>query len=233
MVKILKTLAFEASAKAASVCLLDDDKILGSYYQNAGFTHSKTLLPMAENLLSSLSLTMEDIDRLAVSIGPGSFTGIRIAVSTVKGLAFYRNIPCVAVSTLHAMAANFGESDMILCPVMDARANQVYNALFSFTHGKLTRLCEDRAISLEDLKDELSTLNKKYILIGDGAKLCMDYLPEENKNIARENMLYQNAYGVALCSLDMESISHFDLDASYLRLPQAERQRLEKEGGTK
>ena len=154
-------LALESSAKPASVAVTSDGSLLGYYYQNNGLTHSRTLLVMAQSLLRSLDVSMSDIGLIAVSSGPGSFTGVRIGVSAAKGIAWGLGIPVCGVSTLEAMTYQSTEPGVVLCPVMDARRNQVYNALFEWKDSELKRLSEDRAISCEDLATELRTLSAR------------------------------------------------------------------------
>ena len=148
-------LAFETSAKAASVALFDGDKLLGESYQNTGLTHSQTLMLMAESLLKNCNIAVADLDAVAVAAGPGSFTGVRIGVSAAKGLAWGREIPCYGVSTLEAMALGLGVHNGYILPTMDARRNQVYTALFSAENGRISRLFEDSAIALSELKEKL------------------------------------------------------------------------------
>jgi len=151
----LLILALESSAKSASCAVCDDYALLGQYYQNSKLTHSRTLLSMAEALLHNLDVTLNEIELIAVSQGPGSFTGTRIGVAAAKGLAWGLDIPACGVSSLQAMAFQAPETQSILCPVMDARRGQVYNALFVWKDGILVRQCEDRAISLDALASEL------------------------------------------------------------------------------
>lgn len=173
-------LAFETSAKAASVALLDESRLLGEQYQNTGLTHSQTLLVMAEDLLKQCGRTVGDVTAVAVAEGPGSFTGVRIGVAAAKGFAWGRSIPCYGVSTLEAMAETLGIWDGYVCPVMDARRSQVYNAIFRAEQGKLTRICEDRAIALSDLARELEKLGAPIFLVGDGAALTHKTLADLN-----------------------------------------------------
>ena len=138
-------LAVDATGGAASCALAQEDVLLAESYLNIGYTHSETLLPLIEGMLHTARRTMEQVDRLAVTVGPGSFTGIRIGLATVKGLAFARGIPCVPVSALEAMAVLCPPVEGVLCPAMDARRSQVYNALFAWQEGALRRLTPDRA----------------------------------------------------------------------------------------
>jgi len=221
-------LSIESSAKPSSVAVSDNGQLLGQYYQNSGLTHSRTLMAMAESLLKNLEVSLRDIGLIAVSRGPGSFTGVRIGVSAAKGLAWGLDIPVCGVSTLEAMAYQTPEPGVMLCPVMDARRNQVYNALFSWNDGELVRLCKDRAISLDDLTAELDAeLDAPCLLIGDGAAISFDHLKSSGIDcrIAPDLLRWQTAYGVALASVTAEHIPAAMLEPSYLRPPQAERVR--------
>ena len=225
-------LAFESSARAASVALVEDGRLISQYSQCSGLTHSRTLLPMAEDMLKNAELSLDKVDLFAVAHGPGSFTGIRIGVSTVKGLAWAADKPCVGVSTLEAMAWNgvaFGEGELLCC-VMDARRSQVYNALFTVQNGRPERLCPDRAISLEELAGELAQLGRTAHLIGDGTEVAEKFLTARGLPVcpAPENLRWQSGYGVAMAALDAEPGTADQVLPVYLRLSQAERDRQER-----
>ena len=224
------TLAFESSAKAASVALCDGGTLVAQSTQICGQTHSVTLLPMAQDLLKNAGKTLEDVELFAVAHGPGSFTGIRIGVSTVKGLAWGCDKPAVGVSTLEAMAWHGLAAGGLVCPVMDARRSQVYNALFQVENGRPVRLCEDRPIALSQLAEELRTLNAPAFLIGDGAELAEKYLREQAIpcTVAPENLRWQSAWGVAMAAMDKTPGNADALLPVYLRLSQAERERQER-----
>ena len=228
-------LAFETSAKAASVALMEDDRLLGESYQNTGLTHSQTVLVMAEDLLKQCSKTVSDLTAVAVAEGPGSFTGVRIGMAAAKGLAWGGEKPCVGVSTLESMALSLGIYDGYVCPVMDARRAQVYNALFSCGSGTLTRIREDRAIALGELGEELKNLKKTVFLVGDGSVLCYNTLSEQVPALVLppEHRMHQRAVGVALAArqklLSGDTGDAVGLVPNYLRLSQAERERLERE----
>ncbi|MBR0161503.1 MAG: tRNA (adenosine(37)-N6)-threonylcarbamoyltransferase complex dimerization subunit type 1 TsaB [Oscillospiraceae bacterium] len=221
------TLAFESSAKAASVALCEDGRMISMVTQCSGLTHSRTLLPMAEDLLKNADVAISSVDRFAVAHGPGSFTGIRIGVSTVKGLSWAAEKPCLGVSTLAAMAWNGIAADRMICAVMDARRNEVYNALFRVENNRPIRVCKDRAVSLELLAGELRELGEKVFLVGDGAQLTAEYLRERKLpyRLAPENLRWQNAWGVAMEAAGREFGTSQDLLPVYLRLSQAERER--------
>ena len=223
------TLAFESSAKAASVALCDGVRLISQYSQCTALTHSRTLLPMAEDMLKNAELSLEDIGLFAVAHGPGSFTGIRIGVSTVKGLAWAAGKPCVGVSTLEAMAWHGVMAGGYVCPVMDARRSQVYNALFEIKDGAPVRLCEDRPIALEELAAEVKALNAPVLLVGDGAELTAEHFEKNNivYALAPENLRWQSAWGVAMAALGKTPADADELLPVYLRLSQAERERQE------
>ena len=227
-------LAFETSAKAASVALTENGKLLGESYQNTGLTHSQTLMVMAEDLLKQCGKTVNDITAVAVAEGPGSFTGVRIGVAAAKGFAWGRELPCYGISTLEAMALSLGVWEGHICACMDARRNQVYNARFFAAHGSLTRFKEDRAISLEDLKKELEQVLGPIFLVGDGAELTYKTLSKDIPNLILppEHRRHQRAVGVALLAEKKaaagESGDGNALSPNYLRLSQAERERAEK-----
>lgn len=225
-------LAFETSAKAASVALQQDDVLLAEAYQNSGLTHSRTLMKMAEDLLASCQLTPQQVDTVACAAGPGSFTGVRIGVAAAKGFAWGRQLPCYGVSTLEAMAHNAGAFSGIVCCAMDARRSQIYNALFACKGGVLSRLCPDRAISLEELEADLSQYDSPILLLGDGAALCAQNLRREGLVLMPEQLRHQRASGVALAAREAilrgERGDGAALTPSYLRLSQAERERLSR-----
>jgi len=242
-------LAMESSAKPASVAICElpggydqgftKIRLLGQYFQNNGLTHSRTLLAMTESLLVNLDTAVDDIDLIAVSSGPGSFTGVRIGVSAAKGFAWGADIPVCGVSTLEAMAYQTSGLDAVsrasspesgskcvICPVMDARRNQVYNAFFEWSETKLVRLSEDRAISLDDLSVELRSIKNPCLLIGDGVTVSYDYLTSKGISCeaAPELLRYQTAYGVALAALSIKPVPAIELEPGYLRPSQAERE---------
>ena len=227
-------LAFETTAKAGSVALLEDGKLLAESYQNTGLTHSQTLMVMAEDMLKAAGKTVADISAVAVAEGPGSFTGVRIGVAAAKGLAWGAELPCYGVSTLESMALTLGIYEGYVCACMDARRNQVYNALFHVDRGTMERVCEDRAIALADLKTELEHLDGPIFLVGDGSNLTWNTLHDaiDELILPPEHRMHQRSSGVALAAAKKiaagETGDAASMVPNYLRLSQAERERNER-----
>ena len=228
----MKILALDSTAVVGSVALCEDSRMVAHYTLNTGNTHSQTLLPMIESVLKSAEWEIDDLDLFAVSQGPGSFTGVRIGIATIKGLAFGKNIPCAGVSTLEALAYNLRYYSGIICPVMNARRAQVYNALFACENGVLTRLCPDRAISIAELDEELATATQPIYLVGDGYDITLDGFQKTQVVPVPDELRYQSGYSVALCGLAAhsrgEAVNDTALAPVYLRPSQAERERNER-----
>ena len=240
----MKILSVDTSATAASVALSEEGKLIGETFINTSLTHSQTLIPMVEQLLNNTKTEISDIDAIAVNAGPGSFTGVRIGVAAVKGLAFANNIPCVSVSTLESMAYNFLSTDCIVCAVMDARCSQVYNALFEIKNGVVTRLCDDRALSLDALKNELLSVDGRIIIAGDGTDITCKYIVVfvYDTSHVRDKFFHpfyevgmEVGFSTALVAFEMinngQTVSAQELMPVYLRLPQAQRELNKKLGG--
>ena len=233
----MRILGVESSATSASVSVVENGKVIALESSNTGLTHSQTLMPMVESTLKKANVTINDIDYLAVSNGPGSFTGIRIGVSLVKGLSDPLNKKCVGVSTLEAIAKPLENTGVIAISVMDARCNQVYTATFDCLNGEMKRLTEDEAITIDELSERLKKQNKQLVLIGDGANICYSKMKEViyNISIASPAIRYQNASSVALIAEELISkdennaINSEELVPEYLRLSQAERELKKKQ----
>ncbi len=222
-------LAVDSSAVAASAAIVSSGKITGEFYINTRLTHSQTLMPMIHDLLVCTQTDIKGIDLFAVSSGPGSFTGIRIGIASVKGLAFPLGKPCAGVSTLEAIAYNLEHMEGTVCAVMDARCGQVYNAVFSADGKKLQRLTPDRAISVEELSRECEKYAKPIFLAGDGAKLCYNDIRFKALGAALppEPLIYQRACSVAQAAehaaAEGKTVPSADLMPVYLRPAQAQR----------
>ena len=228
-------LAFDGTAKCASCAVLRDDACLGEYNIDNGLTQSELLLPMAESLMKSLKLNFSDVDLYATSVGPGSFTGVRIGAALVKGLAFGRNIPCASISTLDALAENARGLCGIIVPAMDARRGQVYTAIFRCDGENMEKLTEDMAISIKDLASMLREYGDEHIyLVGDGYEVARKGLTEDGLTIeiTPKALRNESAASVARVALrqynEGQTVSDSELSPTYLRLPQAERERLER-----
>ncbi len=232
----MKVLGIDTSAvvSTCAVCEMGENpKVIASGSLNTKLTHSQTLVPFMESLLKGANLTLDDIDIFAAAVGPGSFTGLRIGVSAIKGMAYAQNKPVKAVSTLRGLAHNFTVTDAIICAVMDARCNQVYNALFRVQNGIVMRLCDDRALFIDDLKKDLEQYNERIILAGDGADLVYGKMNHGIIELAPPALRYQSGTGICFASEYCSEISADALMPVYLRLPQAERERLAKEAQKK
>lgn len=240
--EVYHILAVESSAGPASCALLrvegERQTVLCTASVNTRLTHSQTLMPMIDDMLRNAGLTVADVHALAVAAGPGSFTGVRIGVAAVKGLAFPEDLPCVSVSTLEGMAYRFAglpmECDIVTA--MDARCRQVYTALFSLNNGVLTRETPDEAITLDELAPRLAARTRPILVVGDGAALCHAELSATVPllQLAPVGLCDQNAVGVARAAVPLlqagKAVSGDTLLPVYLRLPQAERELRRRQG---
>jgi len=242
----LKILAVDSSAMVASVAILDksknqktimeDSKLLGEYTINHKKTHSQKLMPMIKELMESLELTPQDIDIYAASCGPGSFTGLRIGITSIKAIAFASEKPVVSVPTLDALAFNIPLTESLVCPIMDARNNQVYTALYKWEEGRQVKITEYMGITITDLIDLVKSKNQKTIFVGDGVYLHGDELKSllgDYCTIAPGNLLLQRASSVAQLGLIMAEEGYiescFEMKPFYLRKSQAEQEFEKKE----
>lgn len=235
----MRILAIDTSACPVSAALMEDGFLLGEFFLNTKTTHSQTLMPIVESLLRTAAVDIKDIDVFAVNTGPGSFTGVRIGTASVKGLSMPQDKPCASVSTLEAMAYGLPYDSGIACAVMDARCSQVYNALFRLNGHEPERLTDDRAVSIEELADELAGYSERIYLAGDGAELCARAFDGRLTNVVLppQNIRYQHAYGTACAAQRLirenRLLSSDALMPLYLRLPQAERELKKKQSGGK
>ena len=223
----MKILSVDSSSVSASVAITENGVTLAENFINNGLTHSQTLMPMVEKTLIDADVSIKDIEVFAITNGPGSFTGVRIGIASVKGMADALNKKCVAISTLEAIAEPLKNEDCIACAVMDARCNQVYTAIFE--NGN--RLCEDKAVLIDELGKELKSYNKKVVFIGDGSVLCYEKLKDvvTNISVAEEDIRFIHASSIGrLAEVKIKNgemtIDSANLVPFYLRLPQAERE---------
>ena len=225
-------LGIDTAAAPCCAAVYDTDKqqTLGSFVINNKLTHSVTLMPVVSDLLRNSGITTEDIDLFAVANGPGSFTGLRIGISAVKGMAFAASKPCAAVSTLEAMAYNVAICDGVVCASIDARCNQVYTATFLNDNGTVTRLTDEECLKADELAARLSEYDGDIILVGDGAQLVKKAADEHgiDTRLAPDPLRFQTGYGVCLAAMNAERIAPEQLMPMYLKLPQAQRELMAK-----
>ncbi|MEM1485024.1 tRNA (adenosine(37)-N6)-threonylcarbamoyltransferase complex dimerization subunit type 1 TsaB [Oscillospiraceae bacterium PP1C4] len=231
----MKILAMDTSSQSACCALTEDGMVLGEFFTNVKLTHSQTIMPMVHSLLEQTRISLSDVDLFAVTNGPGSFTGLRIGLSAVKGMAHALGKSCVGISTLEALAYNLYGQSCLVAPVLDARCSQVYTALFQWDGEVLTRLEEDAAITLSQLEERLKNAEKHVFLVGDGAKMCYNILNKRVPNLmlASPALLFARASALALAAgkaADLGlAVPPAELVPAYLRLPQAERELLARE----
>lgn len=223
----MKILAVDSSSVTASVAITENGKVLAENFINNGLTHSQTLMPMVEKTINESGISVKDIDLFAITHGPGSFTGVRIGIASIKGMADALDKKCLPISTLEAIAEPLRNEDVIACAVMDARCNQVYTAIFN--NGE--RLCDDKAVLIDELGEELNQYDKKIVFIGDGSVLCYDKLHEiiQDCDVADEKIRYVHGESIGFVAENKikngeEPINSANLVPFYLRLPQAERE---------
>lgn len=230
-------LGIDTSAKTASVGLVEDNNIIEDLFINEGLTHSETLVPMIDEILNKNNYSINDIDAFAVNNGPGSFTGIRIGVAVVKGLVLKSNKPCYEVSTLDSIAYNCKDKTGIVVATMDARRNQVYNAIYKAEDNRITKIVSDRSILIEDLYNEIKEYDCNVYIVGDGQINVQNYYKDNNMN--KESFIYpdyienlQKGSNTALIAFDNleESKTGESILPSYLKLSQAEQELRKKKG---
>ncbi len=231
----MKILAIDSSSLVATVAILDEEKILAEYTINHKKTHSQTLLPMLGEIVKMIELDMNEIDAIAISGGPGSFTGLRIGSATAKGLGLALDKPLIHVPTLDAMAYNFYNTDGIICPIMDARRNQVYTGLYEFANGEFKKILEQTPMAIDELIDKLNSINRKVTFLGDGVPVFREIVEEKAifevdfapAHLSRQRASSVGALGMAYYEKDNTQTAA-DHAPEYLRLSQAERELNEK-----
>ncbi len=234
----MKILAIESSGMVASAAVVEDGKVLAEFTVNNRKTHSQTLLPMIHTLRQTLELEPEELDAVAVSKGPGSFTGLRIGSATAKGIALALEKPIVEISSLEAMACQVFGTGAVICPMMDARRSQVYTALFAYEGERFVRLTEDAPMAVEQLLAELNARNKPVVFLGDGVPVYEARIREGCSvpfSFAPAFMNRQRSAALGMLAVSYAKQGKWvnaDMHRpEYLRLSQAERERMEKADG--
>ncbi len=231
----MKALGIDSSGMVASVAIVEDDQLLAEYTVNYKKTHSQTLLPMLDEIVKMIELDLSTIDVIAVSAGPGSFTGLRIGSATAKGLGLALDKPIISVPTLEGMAMNLSLCNGLICPMMDARRNQVYAGIYRFEDGKLIIIEDQMAVPAEEMVSKLNSYQKPVILLGDGCDVNKTLFTEGLKvpfKIAPSNLNRQHASAIAALGIEYtkqgKETNARDHEPDYLRPSQAEREREER-----
>lgn len=236
----MKILALESSGLVASVAVVTEEKLIGEYTTNFKKTHSQTLLPMMDTLLKMIGIPVQEMDAIAVSGGPGSFTGLRIGSATAKGLGLALNIPIISVPTVDAIAYNLFGTDAVVCPLMDARRNQTYTGLYTFDAQKMQCISGQKAVMINEIIDEVNTLGREVIFLGDGVPVFRTYIEEHIQvphRYAPIHLSQQRAGALGALALQYYQEGKYESAAQhqpdYLRLSQAERELAAKKGQEK
>ena len=231
----MRILAIDSSSTVASVAIVEEEKIIGEYTINNKITHSQTLLPMIDDMFKVSEIELETIDAIAITSGPGSFTGLRIGSATAKGLGQALDKPLVEVPTLEAMAYNFFDTDKVICPIMDARRNQTYTAAFKLEGEELKELMAGCAISIEELVVKLNAIDEDVIFVGDGIPVFKEYIEAnllKKAVFASAHLNRQRAGSVGALALkylaEGKTVTANDFRPDYFRKSQAEREMEEK-----
>ena len=231
----MKILAIESSGLVASVAIVTEDAMLAEYTINHKKTHSQTLLPMLAEMARMVGIDMKEIDAIAVAAGPGSFTGLRIGSATAKGLGLALDKPIIPIPTLEGLAYNLFGTDKMICPMMDARRNQVYTGLYEFRNSELSAIKEQTAVSVAEIIDEVNSLGRSVIFVGDGVKVNKKFIEDETKvdfSFAPVHLNQQRAAAVGALGLSYFKNNKYEKANEhtpiYLRLSQAERERAER-----
>lgn len=226
----MKVLGIDSSGLVASVAVVEDDILLAEYTVNYKKTHSQTLLPMLKEIGDMINLDLNSLDAIAIAAGPGSFTGLRIGSATAKGLGLALDKPIIPVPTVDGLAYDLWGTDKIVCPIMDARRNQVYTGIYEFCDGKLQILENQMAVSVTEIAEKLNALGREVIFLGDGVPVYRKTLAEVMKipySFAPAHMNRQRASAVAVLGAQYyvqgRAESAMEHKPDYLRLSQAER----------
>jgi tRNA threonylcarbamoyladenosine biosynthesis protein TsaB len=230
----MRILALDSSGLVATVAIASEDTIIAEYTINYKKTHSQTLIPMLDEIVRMVDLDLSEVDAIAVTSGPGSFTGLRIGSATAKGLGLALDKPIISVPTVDSLAYNLFGTDRMICPIMDARRNQVYTGLYEFIEDKLVVISEQKVVDIDEIIDEINTKDRSVIFLGDGVPIHRDRIAERAKaySFAPLHMNRQRAGAVAALGLEYYKEKRIESPAEhqpvYLRVSQAERERAEK-----
>lgn len=232
----MKVLGLDSSGLVASVAVVEEDNLLAEYTVNYKKTHSQTLLPMLDEIAEMIQLDLSSVDAIAAAAGPGSFTGLRIGSATAKGLGLALKKPLIPVPTLDALAYNLYDHKDIICPIMDARRNQVYTGIYVFENHQMQVLQESEAYDIEELIEKLNTLGKAVVFLGDGVAVYKEVIKEKlvvPYTVAPAHCNKQRASAVAALGIvyagQEKMVTAADFQPDYLRKSQAEREREERE----
>ncbi len=232
----MKILALDSSGLVASVAILEDDNLIAEYTVNYKKTHSQTLLPMLEEIVRMTDTDLNSVDVIAVAKGPGSFTGLRIGSATVKGLGLALNKPIVGIPTVEGLAMNLYDTDGVICPLMDARRNQVYTGIYKFQNHVLQVVKDQVPLDIDEIIEALNTIGQKVIFLGDGVPVYRDVIEQRMEvpySFAPAHMNKQRAGAIGVRAFEYYKQGCYtnaaDFEPDYLRLSQAERERMEKE----
>lgn len=231
----MKILAVDSSGLVASVAIVEDENLIAEYTINYKKTHSQTLLPMLDEIVKMTDTDLNSMDAIAVAKGPGSFTGLRIGSATVKGLGLALEKPVIGVPTVEGLAANLYGSSALICPLMDARRNQVYTGIYRFHQGKMEIVKDQAAAKVEDIINALNLIGEEVVFLGDGVPVYRDMIEKKMQipyTFAPAHVNKQRAAAIGVRALDYWKQGHYEdadiFEPEYLRLSQAERERLEK-----
>lgn len=233
----MKILALDSSGLVASVALVEDDNLVAEYTVNYKKTHSQTLLPMLDEIVKMTETRLEDVDAVAVAAGPGSFTGLRIGSATAKGLGLALDKPVIGVPTVEGLAMNLYNTEALVCPLMDARRNQVYTGIYRFLNGRLEVVKDQVAIGIEEIIEALNLIGKNVVFLGDGVPVYRQIIEDRISvpySFAPAHVNKQRAAAIAVRAMDywkagIKGDTAAEFEPVYLRLSQAERERQEKE----
>ncbi len=232
----MRILALDSSGLVASVAIASEDALLAEYTVNFKKTHSQTLLPMLDEIVRMVDLDLSEVDAIAITSGPGSFTGLRIGSATAKGLGLALDKPIISVPTVDSLAYNLYGTNRMICPIMDARRDQVYTGLYEFINDKLVVISPQKAVGIDEIIEEIDSIGRDVIFLGDGVPIHRDRISENIKvgfSFAPLHMNRQRAGAVAALGLEYYKENRVETAAEhqpvYLRVSQAERERAERE----